>query len=77
MTKPSRSELNFTPSSTEFGSLTEGLPGRVVLDHAPQGAAVHGWVAVVNDHVKSAASALPAKSLIRGSVVPPLTVTVY
>src|SRR5438034_6683084 len=34
-------------------------------------------VAVVNDHVKSLASALPAESFTRGSVAPPCTVAVY
>jgi hypothetical protein len=40
--------------------------------------AAHGLVAaVVNDQVAFAASALPATSLTRGSVVPPRTVTMY
>src|SRR4051812_25293920 len=32
---------------------------------------------LVNDHVRLAASALPATSFTRGSVAPPLTVAVY
>ena len=48
------------------------LPGAVVVT---VGGVVSGTT-VVNDHVEFAASAFPAKSLTRGSVVPPFTVAV-
>ena len=38
---------------------------------------LQGGPVVVNDQVTSDASALPARSLMRGSVVPPLSVAVY
>jgi hypothetical protein len=38
---------------------------------------VGGVASTVNDHVRLAANALPARSFTRGSVAPPFTVAVY
>ena len=49
MIKPFRSTLNLTPSSTAFGSLTEGLVGVAELFQAVHGQ--DGAAAVVNVQV--------------------------
>ena len=72
---PLLSEVNLTPRLTALGSFTEAVPGVAEAGQAEQGQA--DAAAVVKDHVVLAASALPATSLTRGSVVPPLTVAVY
>jgi hypothetical protein len=73
--KPSKSDLNLTPSSTELESDSDGFAGVVELLQPLHGQL--GPAAVVKDQVKSATSALPERSLIRGSVLPPFKVAVY
>src|SRR6476661_3012247 len=73
------SDLNLVPSSTEVGSLSSTGVGTADAGHIEHGHVGGGGgdAAVVNDHVTLAASALPATSFTRGSVVPPLTFAVY
>ena len=68
MTKPSISARNLTPSSTALPSPASATP-MVGVPHRLQGQ-VPG-AAVVKLQETSAASALPARSLMRGSVAPP------
>src|SRR5881275_105032 len=73
LTDPLMSDLNLTPSSKGPGSLTDALPG-VVVDCQLE----HGQfepVPVVNVHVTSAATALPATSF--APAAPPFMVAVY
>src|SRR5580765_8214525 len=67
---PATSMRNLTPSSTLFGSLTEGFAGVAELFQALHGH--DGPAAVVKDHELLEASALPARSL-----TPVLKVAVY
>src|SRR4051812_27721507 len=72
---PLISDENLTPSSVALASLLAGLAG---ADEALQ--VLHGQpkpALVVNAHTLLAPSALPARSLTRGSVTPPTTVAVY
>ena len=73
--KPLTSVRNLTPSSIGRASANDGVPGVAVT-----GKALHGQpdvlALVVNDHNTVEASALPARSLTRGSVLPPRTVAV-
>jgi hypothetical protein len=73
--KPSKFDLNLTPNSTGPGSDAEGFVGIVELPQPLHGQA--GPAVVVKDQVKSAASALPDRSLILGSALPPFKVAVY
>ncbi|GAB3985892.1 hypothetical protein GCM10029978_099940 [Actinoallomurus acanthiterrae] len=72
MTHPAVSEVNLTPSSTEFGSSTSvtcgiALSAQIEHGHVPG----VGCRAVVNDQVYAAVIVLPAMSLA------PVTFTVY
>jgi hypothetical protein len=77
--KPLTSERNFTPSSTALLSAADATAGVVVeaqIVHGHPGGGGGGVAAVVKDHETFDAKALPARSLTRGSVVPPRTVAV-
>jgi len=69
---PLTSDRNLTPSSTAPGSETDGFAGVAVPGHTLHGQL--GPAAVVNDHVTSAARALPDTSFTPAA--PPFTVAV-
>ncbi len=72
--KPLTSDLNLTPSSTAFGSATEGLAGVADGPQTPHGHSA--TAAVVKDQVRLAGSGLPAASLTVGVPAPPRNVAV-
>src|SRR4249920_1478523 len=71
---PALSLRNFTPTST---ALLSGSAPAGVAEVAQMLLTGGGGAAVVNDQIMLVASALPAASLTRGSLAPPLTVAVY
>src|SRR5919201_5683735 len=70
LTTPLTSEVKRTPSSYEFVSELDGFAGAAVAGQIEHGHA--SGAPVVNDHMESEPSALPA-----ASVTVPLTVAVY
>ena len=66
-----------TPSSTAPESFAAATAGTSVGPKTLQGQPPLDALAVVNDQLELAASALPARSFTRGSVPPPRTVAVY
>ncbi len=67
MMSPSTCGVNFTPSSTAFGSLTDGLVG---APFAGSSVATDAYASVVNDHEYGETIALPEVSVA-------VTVAVY
>ena len=74
---PFTSAVNLTPSSMADGSATDAFAGVAELLKPPHGQVGGGTgAAVVNDQTVLLDSALPAASLMRGSVAPPCSVAV-